>query len=106
MRFERLEKERLEEEKQISLEPQQAENRRDMLEKKEDELRNDEVKLEKENDIAMRMLKIAEVQMDEAIDNNDILGIHVSLELVEVGTKKLEPTLKQQIKVRIDIGEK
>lgn len=106
MRFERLEKERLEEEKQISLELQQAEKRRDMLEKKEDELRSDEVKLEKENVIAMRMLKSAEVQMDEAIDNNDILGIHVSLELVEVGTKKLEPTLKQQIKVRTDIGEK
>ena len=80
-----------------------------MLEKKADELRKDEVKLEKEYDITMRMLKSAQVQMDEAVANNDMVGIHVSRELFEVATKKLEATSKhqeQQSKVRVDIGKK
>ena len=80
-----------------------------MLEKKKDDLRKDEVKLEKEYGITMRMLKSAQAQIDEAIVNNDMVGIHVSCELIEVATKKLETTLKhweQQSKVRIDIGKK
>lgn len=56
---ERLEKERLEEEKQISLELERAEKKKDMLKKKEDELRSGEVNLEKEYDITTRMLKCA-----------------------------------------------
>ena len=42
-----------------------------MLEKIEDELRSDEVKVEKEYDITMRMLKNTQAQVDAAIANND-----------------------------------
>ena len=59
-RLGRLGKELLEEEKQTSLELERAEKRKDMLEKKEDELRSDEVKLEKEYDITMKMLKCSQ----------------------------------------------
>ena len=44
----------------ISLELERAEKRKDMLEKKEDELSSDEVKFKKEYDITMRMLKSAQ----------------------------------------------
>ena len=62
----------------------------------------------------MRELKSAQAQMDEAITNNDKVEIHVSHELIEVVTKKLETMLKhweqnrrnRQCKVRIDIGKK
>ena len=61
-----------------------------MLEKKEDDLRSDEVNLEKEYDITTRILKSAQAQMDETIANKDMVGIHVSRELIEVATKKLD----------------
>ena len=60
----KLEKEWLEDEKQISLELEWAEKRKVMLEKKENELMCDELKLEKEYDITMRILKSAHAQMD------------------------------------------
>ena len=104
--LERLEKEQLGGEKQTSLEVEQAEKRKDMLEKKEGELRSDEVKFEKEYDITMRMLKSVHAQVDAAIANNDMVGINVPRDLIEVATKKLKTTLKyweQQSKVRVDI---
>ena len=52
------------------------------------------------------MLKIAQARMDETIANNDMVGIHVSRELNEAATKKLETTFKQQSKVSVDIGKK
>ena len=67
-----------------------------MLEKKEGELRSDEVKLEKGYDSTIRMLKSVQAHMGEAIANNDM------------ATKKLKTTLKhqeQQSKVRVDIGK-
>ena len=54
-----------------------------MLKKKEDELRSDEVNLEKEYDITTRMLKCAQSQMDKAIENNDMVGMRVSRELLK-----------------------
>ena len=57
----------------------------------------------------MKMLKGSQAQMDEAIANNDMVGIHVSHELIEVATKKLEAMSKnqeQQRKVRLDIRKK
>ena len=64
---------------QISLELERAEKRKDMLEKKEDELSSDEVKFKKEYDITMRMLKSAQAQVGEAIANKDMVEIHRSL---------------------------
>ena len=91
----------------MSLELERADKKRKvMLEKKEYELRSDEVKFEKEYDITTRMLKSAQAQVDEAIANNDMVGIHVSPELIEVAAKKLKTTLKQQSKARVDIGKK
>ena len=79
-----------------------------MLEKKEGELRSDEVKLEKGYDSTIRMLKSVQAHMGEAIANSDMVGIHAPLGLIEVATKKLKTTLKhqeQQSKVRVDIGK-
>ena len=79
-----------------------------MLEKKEGELRSDEVKLEKGYDSTIRMLKSVQAHMGEAIANSDMVGIHAPLRLIEVATKKLKTTLKhqeQQSKVRVDIGK-
>lgn len=88
---------------------QKAEKRKDFLDKKEEKLHNDEEKLEKEYDISMRMFKNAQIQMDKAIADGDMMEIQVAREMISAATKKLESASKhreEQSKVRIEIGKK
>ena len=57
IRLQKVEHERQKEQKQVQLELEKAEKRRDMLEKKEGELKYDEERLDKEYQLATRMLK-------------------------------------------------
>lgn len=109
IRLQKIEHERQKEQKQVQLELEKAEKRRDVLEKKEGELKDDEERLDKDYELATRMLKNAKAQMDEAIAANDMVGVKVSRELVEAATKKLETASQHreaQTKIRVDIGKK
>ena len=108
-RLANLEARQLEEEKQREIELKKAEKRKGVLDKKEEQLKNDEEKLEKTFDVATRMLRSAQAQMDEAISNSDMVGVQVSCELIDAATKKLEVASKhreEQSKIRTDIGKK
>ena len=64
----------------------------DLGEKKEDQLKGHEGKLEKACDVSMSILKNAQAQMGKAITGSDMVvkEVKVACEMVEVATKKLE----------------
>ena len=63
-----------------------------MGEKKEEQLKGHEGKLEKACDVSMSILKNAQAQMGKAITGSDMVvkEVKVACEMVEVATKKLE----------------
>ena len=83
----------------------------DLGEKKEEQLKGHEGKLEKACDVSMRILKNAQAQMGKAITGSDMVvkEVKVACEMVEVATKKLESSPmhhKKQSKIGSKIRRK
>ena len=82
-----------------------------MGEKKEEQLKGHEGKLEKACDVSMSILKNAQAQMGKAITGSDMVvkEVKVACEMVEVATKKLESSPmhhKKQSKIGSKIRRK
>ena len=83
----------------------------DLGEKKEEQLKGHEGKLEKACDVSMSILKNAQAQMGKAITGSDMVvkEVKVACEMVEVATKKLESSPmhhKKQSKIGSKIRRK
>lgn len=83
----------------------------DLGEKKEEQLKGHEGKLEKACDVSMSILKNAQAQMGKAITGSDMVvkEVKVACEMVEVATKKLESSpmhYKKQSKIGSKIRRK
>ena len=82
-----------------------------MGEKKEEQLKGHEGKLEKACDVSMSILKNSQAQMGKAITGSDMVvkEVKVACEMVEVATKKLESSPmhhKKQSKIGSKIRRK
>ena len=88
---------------------EKAENRKDVLDRTESQLASEKEKLEKDYDVTMRMLQSAQKQMDKAIEDDDMVGIQVSREMIEAATNKLQTASKhreEQNKIKTDLKKK
>ena len=86
-----------------------AAKRKETLDQKEEGLRKDEERIEKEQEVYQRMFVSVQEQMDKAIENNDMVSVKAASEMLNGATNKLDAVKdhkNEQAKIRIDIGAK
>ena len=112
---EELEMQQLTEKKKVEAAKSQEEllskaaKRKETLDQKEEGLRKDEERIDKEQEVYQRMFVSVQEQMDKAIENNDLVSVKAASEMLNGATNKLDAVKdhkNEQAKIRIDIGAK
>ena len=68
---------------------EKEEKRKEVLDEKEKKLQKDEEETMQQEEVLQRMLKDAQVKMDVAIKENDMLGVTVVKEMLTAANEKL-----------------
>ena len=88
---------------------EKEEKRKEVLYEKEKKLQKDEEETMKQEEVLQRMLKDAQLKMDVAIKENDMLGVTVAKEMLTAANEKLSALTvhrNEQAKIRQKIGKK
>ena len=95
---------------------EKEEKRKDVLDEKETKLQKDEEETMKQKEVLQWMLKDAQVKMDVAIKENDMLGVTVAKEMLTAAKEMLTAANEklsaltvhrnEQVKIRQKIGKK
>ena len=79
------------------------------MDEKEKKFQKDEEETMKQEEVLQRMLKDAQVKMDVAIKENDMVGVTVAKEMLTAANEKLSALTvhrNEQAKIRQKIGKK